>query len=257
MYFMSGKRSGTIVAHACSQRLRISRVCCAIAGSSASSKNSSKYHIFFPFRVPFVIALSHHARSSRAILVASFSSYHDIAPTRRQASATVLVMTHTWSNDDAIDWTPYLLIRPYVGFIPTTPHMHAGCLTDQPVSVPMAAIHISAATAAAEPPDDPPGILLCPIGLITGQNEEDSFVVPIANSSKFVFPINEIPISSRRWKHVALYGAMKFFAMREPDVVCTHCVRIRSFTAIGAPKNGHCLDCCAMRSRAYSVEIVI
>ena len=36
----------------------------------------------------------------------------------------------------------------------------AGCLIDPPVSVPVAAKHKSAATAAAEPPDDPPGVKL-------------------------------------------------------------------------------------------------
>lgn len=50
-------------------------------------------------------------------------------------------------------------MRPYVGFIPTTPVRNAGCLTDPPVSVPSAARHRSAATADAEPPPDHPGML--------------------------------------------------------------------------------------------------
>ena len=48
--------------------------------------------------------------------------------------------------------------RPYVGFIPTIPVNAAGCLIDPPVSVPVAAKHKSAATAAADPPDEPPGV---------------------------------------------------------------------------------------------------
>ena len=41
--------------------------------------------------------------------------------------------------------------------IPTTPQKLAGCLIEPPVSVPVEPKHKSAATAAAEPPDEPPG----------------------------------------------------------------------------------------------------
>ena len=44
-----------------------------------------------------------------------------------------------------------------MGLIPTTPQKLAGCLIEPPVSVPVAPKHKSAATAAAEPPDEPPG----------------------------------------------------------------------------------------------------
>jgi hypothetical protein len=44
--------------------------------------------------------------------------------------------------------------------MPTTQHMNAGCLTDPPVSVPRDAIHMSAATAAAEPHDVQPDTLI-------------------------------------------------------------------------------------------------
>ena len=44
------------------------------------------------------------------------------------------------------------------------------------------------ATAAADPPDDPPGTVSRFHGLRTGPNAEFSFEEPIANSSQFVFP---------------------------------------------------------------------
>ena len=37
------------------------------------------------------------------------------------------------------------------------PVKDAGCLIEPPVSVPVAPKHKSAATAAADPPEDPPG----------------------------------------------------------------------------------------------------
>ena len=48
-------------------------------------------------------------------------------------------------------------ISPNVGFSPTTPHADAGMRIDPPVSVPIDAHPMPAATAAAEPPLEPPG----------------------------------------------------------------------------------------------------
>ena len=76
-----------------------------------------------------------------------------------------MVSTQTWSRDEAIELTPYLETLPYVGFIPTIPQSAAGWRIDQPVSVPSAARQRSQATAAAEPPDDPPGVLPSQCGL--------------------------------------------------------------------------------------------
>jgi len=42
--------------------------------------------------------------------------------------------------------------------MPTTPQRPAGCLIEPPVSVPRAAAQSPAATAAAGPPLEPPGI---------------------------------------------------------------------------------------------------
>src|SRR3954469_12603117 len=50
--------------------------------------------------------------------------------------------------------------RPYVGLMPTIPTKEAGGRMDPPVSVPVAAMAQRAATAAAEPPLDPPGTSL-------------------------------------------------------------------------------------------------
>src|SRR6478609_10691207 len=72
------------------------------------------------------------------------------------ASSTVRPRTPIWSSEDAKATSPYRLTLPYVGFTPTTPQNAAGCLTDPPVSEPRAMGVMPAATAAADPPDEPP-----------------------------------------------------------------------------------------------------
>ena len=47
--------------------------------------------------------------------------------------------------------------RPYVGLSPVRPHRDAGCRMEPPVSVPVTKGAMPAATAAAEPPELPPG----------------------------------------------------------------------------------------------------
>ena len=52
-----------------------------------------------------------------------------------------------------------------MGFIPTTPQKAAGWRMEPPVSEPRAKAHSPAATAAAAPPEDPPGTRLKSRGL--------------------------------------------------------------------------------------------
>ena len=53
-----------------------------------------------------------------------------------------------------------------------------------------------AATAAAEPPDDPPGTRLVSWGLRVGPKAEVSVEEPIANSSMLVFPTITAPAAA-------------------------------------------------------------
>src|SRR5437870_10112187 len=69
----------------------------------------------------------------------------------------------------------------------------AGWRIEPPVSVPSAPRHRLAATAAAEPPDEPPGTMgvFAPLrrqGEMTGPKHEFSLDEPIANSSLFSLP---------------------------------------------------------------------
>src|SRR5699024_11333928 len=62
-----------------------------------------------------------------------------------------------WSRLDEKAIKPYRDTRPYVGLKPTTPLNAAGCRIEPPVSEPKAAINSPEATAAAGPPEEPPG----------------------------------------------------------------------------------------------------
>jgi hypothetical protein len=90
--------------------------------------------------------------------------------------------------------------------MPVTPHIDAGCLTEPPVSVPVASGASPAATAAAEPPDEPPGIAAGSHGLRTGPNHECSFDEPIANSSQLVLPRQTAPAAASRSTTAASNG---------------------------------------------------
>ena len=66
------------------------------------------------------------------------------------------------------------------------------------MSDPSVATAMSAATAAAEPPDDPPGTRVRSRGLCTGFQAEFSFDDPMANSSQFSLPNTTAPAASSR-----------------------------------------------------------
>ena len=77
---------------------------------------------------------------------------------------------------------------------------------DPPVSVPSASGAIRAATAAAEPPDEPPGTRATSQGLRVTLYALFSVDEPIANSSMFVLPTTIAPAASRRRTAVAPKG---------------------------------------------------
>ena len=94
---------------------------------------------------------------------------------------------------------------PYVGRRPTLPQSAAGCLIEPPVSEPSAHGASPAATAAAEPPPEPPGTRVGSHGLRVGPYAEFSVDEPIANSSVFVLPSTRRPCALQRSTTVASY----------------------------------------------------
>jgi hypothetical protein len=78
------------------------------------------------------------------------------------------------------------------------PQSAAGCLIEPPVSEPSAQGARPAATAAADPPEEPPGTRLGSQGLCVGPYAEFSVDEPIANSSMLVLPRTGRPASRQR-----------------------------------------------------------
>ncbi len=89
------------------------------------------------------------------------------------------------------------------------------------MSVPRAAAASSPATAAAEPPDEPPGTRARSHGLCVGLNAECSVDEPMANSSMFVLPSITAPASVSRATAVASYGGTNPSRTFDPHVVVT------------------------------------
>ena len=119
-----------------------------------------------------------------------------------------------------------------------TPQKAEGWRIDPPVSEPKARGASPAATAAQEPPEEPPGTLVRSQGFFVSPKAEVSVVLPMANSSILVLPSMIIPASSSFSTAPALYGGTKSFKILEAQVVACPRVQILSFTAMGTPARG-------------------
>src|SRR5215467_4637021 len=109
---------------------------------------------------------------------------------------------------------------------------------EPPVSVPIPSGAWCAATAAAEPPEDPPGTRLRYQGLCDGPNAEFSVDDPIANSSILVLPRITTPAARSRRVIVASYGGCQPARILEPQVVGMSMVVKTSLSASGTPASG-------------------
>src|SRR3954447_904210 len=97
-------------------------------------------------------------------------------------------------------------IRPRLGLSPTRPQQAAGIRKEPPLSLPWASGTIAAATAAAEPPDDPPGVRVGSHGLRVGPACRGSVVGRLPNSDMLVTPTTTKPACLRRRTTYALYS---------------------------------------------------
>src|SRR5881409_2562036 len=118
------------------------------------------------------------------------------------------------------------------------PQNAAGWRIEPPVSDPSDAGTSPAATAAAEPPLDPPGTRSSAQGLQVFSYAEFSVEEHMANSSMFVLPMMTAPARLRRSTQVASYVGTKPIRIREPQVVGTVLVHRTSLMAIGMPARG-------------------
>ena len=100
------------------------------------------------------------------------------------------------SVDDCVS-TPARGMTPNVGLNPYTPQNAAGRMTEPPVWVPTATGTIPAATAAAEPDEDPPGVC----SGLTGLRVRDGMWV--ASSVVTVLPRMTAPARRKAVTHAA------------------------------------------------------
>ncbi len=122
--------------------------------------------------------------------------------------------------------------------MPTTPQSAAGWRIDPPVSEPRAIAAKPAATAAAEPPLDPPGTRAGSCGLRVGPKAEFSVDDPMANSSRFVLPTTTAPAALSSSTTVASYGGRQPSRILDEHVVGMARVQRLSFKATGTPARG-------------------
>src|SRR5919109_5178050 len=92
---------------------------------------------------------------------------------------------------------PVRLTRPPVGRMATIPFQDPGRRREANVSSPRATVEKFAATAAPEPPDEPPTVRSRSYGLWVAPNIE-LYVSPAANSLSVVFPRMIAPAFFRR-----------------------------------------------------------
>src|SRR5207245_4963871 len=117
---------------------------------------------------------------------------------------------------------------------PTTPHLAAGMRSEAPVSEPVHTGSMSQASAAAEPPDEPPvfklGLKGFPVAPQTGLRE----LAPAPISGTLVLPATIAPARRRRATSSMSWSGMWSRNDGEPKVVRRPAVGSRSFTPSGS-----------------------
>ena len=114
-----------------------------------------------------------------------------------------------------------------------------------------------AATAAPDPPDEPPGVRVTSHGLRAGAQRMGS-VTPLApNSGVLVLPRLTIPAASIESVTPSETWGTKSRNASDPNVVGTPAVRFRSLIAVGTPRSGPSPGgTAAARSRACATVVV-
>ena len=118
-------------------------------------------------------------------------------------SSTLRAIGPTVSSVGTSGKTPSVGINPHCDLSPTTSQAAEGRRIEQPVSEPSASSQRPAASAAAEPDDEPPVVLPGCVGLWHVPYHSLCPSTLHANSGRCVLPTMTAPASSRRWTAVA------------------------------------------------------
>ena len=117
------------------------------------------------------------------------------------------------------------------------PQSDAGIRIEPPVSEPSAPTQSLAATAAPEPPLEPPGTCAVFHGLRVAPKCGFWVVTPKACSCRFVLPMMIAPAALRRATTVASALALRLETAFAPQVVSVPARWMMSLTAIGIPRS--------------------
>ena len=154
------------------------------------------------------------------------------------AVAVVLIsgaMGPSVSSDLLSGITPAMSMLPNAGLNPATPQSDPGMRIEPPVSLPIAQSHIPAATATAEPPEEPPATRDGSRGLRTVPKCGLTLVTPYANSCRLVLPTILQPARRIRATTGASSAAGSRGRIIPPAVVTMPLTSIRSLTATTVP----------------------
>ena len=128
--------------------------------------------------------------------------------------------------------------RPGLGRMPTTPQKPAGVRRLPPRSDPVASQIWPLASAAAEPPEEPPQVRLVSHGLRVSPNTSLKVFPPAPNSGVLDFASTTPPRSSSRSTIRSDRPGTWSAKIGEPWVERTPATSIRSLTASGRPASG-------------------
>ncbi len=128
-------------------------------------------------------------------------------------------------------------IRPRCGFSPNSPQQAAGMRIEPAPSEAEAIGTRPAATAAALPPLEPPGVRCGFQGLRVTPKVADSVKPQIASSGSSVLPTTIAPASRSR-RTISESAATGSGKPSVPRVVCSPARSVESLSAIGTPSSG-------------------
>src|SRR4029450_12564019 len=150
----------------------------------------------------------------------------------RALSATVVASSPNTDVSDPVG--PGCGIRPWLGLNPTSPQNDAGMRVDPPPSLAVATGTSPAATAAALPPLEPPGVRCGFHGLRAMPNTLVLVKFSVPNSGAAVLPTGTAPAARRRatWIESAATGPRVANAS-DPRDVGMPAQSSRSLTPIG------------------------
>src|ERR1044071_5973538 len=160
-----------------------------------------------------------------------------MTPSMSAASATLFAIGPTWATVPRGEGG-HAGTRPKVGLMPKRPENAQGMRIEPPPSVPTASGPMPEATAAAAPPEDPPGVFAGFQGLRVMPVSGLSVTPFQPNSGVVVLPSNTAPAS----RSLAVAGASSFHGpfgstVFEPRRVGHPSVRMMSLIETGTPSS--------------------